>query len=109
ISFFLLPGTDPFIASKIVQILIGAFAITAVHTLIQDNSNGWIYYFILASITIFILHCAFLVLTPDLLFLTLTLWYAMLLKKKVVDSEGIFYPIITGIIGALLYFSKGIG
>ncbi len=102
-------GIEPFAAAKSVQVLIGAFALLGVNTLLPENSRSYIYYSTIACVIIFILYCAFLVLTPDLFFLTLCLWYVVLLKE---DSHYInkkYFVLLIGALGAFIYFSKSIG
>ena len=109
LSVFLLSGIEPFFLAKVLQLIIGAFAILGIIRLISHSDNKIIFYVILFSVIVFVLSCALLVLTADLLFLTLTIWLAVLFCNQNGYVKNISSAFIFGILGALLYFSKSIG
>lgn len=109
LSIILIFGIEPFTAAKILQIVIGVFALIGIDLLFSDRSNKIVYFVLMFSLAVFILYCALLVFTPDLLFLTLSIWYAVLLHKKTYYFNEKFSPVTIGMLGALLYFSKSIG
>lgn len=109
LSVFLLSGIEPFYLAKILQLIIGAFALLGICRILSGVNNKLIFYAIMFAVILFILSCSLLVLTADLLFLTLSVWLAVIFNnyRDYADNKTSF--LIIGIVGALLYFSKSIG
>jgi hypothetical protein len=109
LSGFIFWDIDSFTAAKSLQLFVGTLALLGVNKLMPFNLSAFAYYLVMGSMVVFILSCAFLVLTPDLLFLTLTILYIILLKDKILLRHNKSSVIVFALAGALLYFSKSIG
>ena len=100
---FVLFGIEPVFAFKILQVIIGVFTLRLVYYHIdRSNSETYIRTALKAACIPLVLSFAFLFSTPDLLLLTLYVWLVALLKN---DRS----PLLVGICGAALYFTKGFG
>jgi hypothetical protein len=107
ISWLLVPFTfttiEPVFAFKTLQIIIGLFALSLIfYHIDQTRSEKFIKAALGAACVPLVLSFAFLFSTPDLLMLTLYLWFVKLLKTN-------RSPLLIGICGAAMYFTKGFG
>ena len=107
ISWLLVPfifmRTEPVFAFKILQILIGLFTLRLIfYHIEQTHSEKFIKTILGAASVLLVLSFAFLFSTPDLLLLTLYLWFVKLLKNR-------RSPLLIGICGAAMYYTKGFG
>ena len=97
------------LAFKILQLLIGGFALYHFTRLTQSIIHSSILRYIIAFASIpFMVSYSLLNLTPDLLFLSVILFYL-----RVVSEREFFnfrhFGLIAGVLGVLLYFSKSFG
>ncbi|MBI4930785.1 MAG: hypothetical protein HY841_08495 [Bacteroidetes bacterium] len=109
LSILILSGIEPIVLAKVLQLVIGGFVLLGINRLLSSSNNRFIYYSIMSAVLIFILNCVLLVLTADLIFLALSIWLGVILNKKTFYFGKRISFIIIGTMGALLYFSKGIG
>lgn len=94
---------EPVFAFKILQIIIGFFTLKIIfYHIEQTHAKKLIHSTLKAACVPLVLSFAFLFSTPDLLLLTLYLWFVKLLKN---NSS----PLLIGICGAAMYFTKGFG
>ena len=107
---FLKTGAEPFLAIQILQVLTGAVALLGIFALIPFRNDQRLLFFLFHfSFAILILSFALLVATPDLLLLTLSIWYLVLISRKDIYPGRKYSFLLLGLAGALLYFSKGAG
>ncbi len=113
ISWLLVPAyffhCDSILYFKILQLGIGGFALwnlVGFMDLIPLNIT-FKRIAIFSFIPVFISY-AFLLLTPDLLFLSFLLLYLRIAWKEI-NSDSVFFPIATGIVASMLYFAKAFG
>jgi hypothetical protein len=100
---FILLGSEPVFAFKILQVLIGVFTLKLIFYHIErSHAETFIRVALKAACIPLVLSFAFLFSTPDLLLLTLYLWLVTLLKNN-------RSPLLIGICGATMYYTKGFG
>lgn len=103
-------GIEPFTAIQILQIFIGSISLLGVLKLIPfKNENRSMFLLLHFSFLILILSFALLVATPDLLLLTITIWYLVFISRKEYYLNNTYSFLLFGVMGALLYFAKGAG
>ena len=101
---FIFWGTPPILAPKLLSILIGFFTLFRFQKLVYRlQFTPILAYSSLLTSAIIIIYFALNVITPDLLFVGISLWYL----HQVSNSKS--NPIKIGIIGALLYFTRSFG
>jgi hypothetical protein len=100
---FILLHAEPVFAFKILQIIIGFFTLRLLFDLLERNSSEKFVRITLSiACILLVLSYVYLFSTPDLLLLTLYLWFVTLLKKK-------SSLLLIGICGAAMYLAKGFG
>lgn len=107
ISWLLIPllltGIEPLFGFLILQIIIGFFTLRLIFQYIEESGAEKVVRMALnISCIPLVLSYAMLYSTPDLLLLSLYLWFAMLLKNR-------RSPLLIGICGAAMYYTKGFG
>jgi hypothetical protein len=107
---FLKTGIEPFLSIQLLQIIIGSVALLGVFVLIPfRQENRILFLLFLFSFVILILSFAILVATPDLLLMTVGIWYLIFISGKHFYFNNKFSFLLFGLIGAMLYFAKGAG
>jgi len=97
------------LAFKILQLLIGWFALYHFTRLTESVVNSVILRFIIAFTAVpFMISFGLLNLTPDLLFLAVILFYLRMVSEREFFNFRHF-GLIAGVLGVLLYFSKSFG
>jgi hypothetical protein len=97
------------LAFKILQLLIGWFALYHFTRLTQSIIHSRLLRYIIAFSSVpFMLSYSLLNLTPDLLFLAVTLLYLRMVSEREFFNYRHF-GLIAGVLGVLLYFSKSFG
>lgn len=106
---FLFAGIDPLLSFKLMQIIIGIFTVNIWILLIKKiNINKVLKLGTMFVIIPLVIFYALFYGTPDLLFLTLLLYYFFcLFDEKYRQSNT--YSVICGCLGALLYLAKSFG
>jgi len=112
ISWLLIPfyffNFDHLLSFKLLQIFIGFFTLNIVAQLLElfEIHKPFKYYLLISSIWIIVLY-VYLTGTPDLLLACIMLYLLLVLLGA---RRSIFkFSIITGVIGALMYFAKPFG
>ncbi len=109
LSVLLKLDRDPIITFKVLQIFIGWFALVYwTDIVLKFIRQKFFQRFLIVSVIPFLISYAFLNLTADLLFLSMVLFYLDIVSEKEFFNHRHF-GIISGIIGALMYFSKSFG
>ncbi|MEO8085483.1 MAG: glycosyltransferase family 39 protein [Bacteroidota bacterium] len=109
LALFLKAGGGEIIAFKYLQLLIGWFAIfnfvKLVHAIVHSITMRAV---LSLAIVPFVLDYSLLHLTPDLLFLSVILFYLRITTEKEFFNHRHF-GLIAGVLGVLMYFSKSFG
>ncbi len=106
---FLSMGVPSLLASRILLLLIGLFLLSQFASIIDKlNIQSNLYMFALACCSLIVLSFAFTVITPDLLFATIALFYLnLILDGNYLTNRR--QTIFLGVIGGLLYLTKSYG
>jgi len=109
LGLFLKMGVDEMNTFRVLQVFIGWFAILnfvrLVKSIVHSQELAW---FLSLVIIPFVICYSLLNLTPDLLFLTVILFYLRIVSEKEFFNHRHF-GLIAGVIGVLIYFSKSFG
>ncbi|CAN5631185.1 hypothetical protein BH11BAC1_BH11BAC1_23510 [soil metagenome] len=109
LALFLKAGAGEIIAFKWLQLLIGWFAIFNFVKLVLAIVHSKAIRVVLSlTIVPFVLDYSLLHLTPDLLFLSVILFYLRITTEREFFNHRHF-GLIAGVLGVLLYFSKSFG
>ncbi|MBI4945705.1 MAG: hypothetical protein HY840_04810 [Bacteroidetes bacterium] len=107
---FLKIGIEPFSAIQLLQIIIGAIALLGIFVLIPFKKENRILFLLLwLSFAILIISFALLMASPDLLLLTISIWYLISISDKHFYFNNKYSFLLFGLTDALLYFAKGAG
>jgi hypothetical protein len=106
---FLASGLKPLVAANLLLLIIGLTVVLQSHSLIKTlNINLLLGYATISSISIIVIYFAFHTITPDLLFVSLSLAFII----KILDSSYTndrYAGLFIGLTGSGLYFSKSFG
>lgn len=109
LGFLLKFKHDEVVAFKILQLLMGWFALFSFSSLVRAIIHSRLLQWILSLLaTPFWLSFSLLNLTPDLLFLSVVLFYLYMVSDKEFFNHRHF-GLLAGVLGLLLYFSKSFG
>jgi hypothetical protein len=107
---FLKTGIEPFLSIQLLQIITGSVALLGIFILIPfRQEKRFLFLLFFFSFTILILSFALLVATPDLLLMTIGIWYLIFISRKQFYFNNKYSFLLFGLTGALLYFAKGAG
>lgn len=110
LALFIKAGIDPFTVIQILQISSGFISLLGIFKLIPFKKRNRILFLVLHfSLALLILSFALLVATPDLLLLTITIWYIVFISRREYYLNNTYSFLLFGFIGALLYFAKNAG